>query len=282
MTGRAVVLGGGGVLGIAWEIGVLAGLAARGVDLREADLVVGTSAGALVGAQLAAGLDLEQLYAGQLAPPVAGERAPKASPLGIVRMMWHLSRSRTPQEYGARMGRIALAARTATEDERRVEVARWLGDVREWPAKRLVVTAVDAESGEPADFDAGSGVALLDAVCAGMAGPGLRPPVTIGRRRYIDGGIRSPANVHLAAGYDRVVVVAPVTRGGGVVPGVERQIAELGDGVRVALVAPDPVSWREVTGRSLANLLDPARRPAAARHGRSMDVGETVAAVWHT
>ncbi|MET9245026.1 patatin-like phospholipase family protein [Nonomuraea sp. NPDC003709] len=110
-------------------------------------------------------------------------------------------------------------------------MARWLGDeVREWPDKRLVITAVDAESGEPADFDAGSGVDLLDAVCAGTAGPGVRPPATIGGRRYIDGGMRSPAVVSLAAGYDRVVVIAPITRGGGIMPGVEQQIAELGDG----------------------------------------------------
>ncbi|MER6000941.1 patatin-like phospholipase family protein [Nonomuraea angiospora] len=69
-------------------------------------------------------------------------------------------------------------------------MARWLGDeVRGWPDKRLVITAVDAESGEPADFDAGSGVDLLDAVCASTAGPGVRPPATIGGHRYIDGAM---------------------------------------------------------------------------------------------
>ncbi|WP_431928936.1 patatin-like phospholipase family protein [Nonomuraea jabiensis] len=280
MTSRAVVLGGGGVLGIAWETGVLAGLAANGLDLREADLVVGTSAGALVGAQLACGLDPEHLYARQLEPP-AGERRPKSSPLGLFRMVWNLSRSKTSQEFGARMGRIALAARTVPEAERRAQVARWLGDeVREWPDKRLVITAVDAESGEPADFDAGSGVDLVDAVCASTASPGVRPPATIGGRRYIDGGMRSPAGVSLAAGYDRVVVIAPITRGGGIMPGVEQQIAELGDGVRTALVTPDPRGWRQVVGSSMGNLLDPARRAPAAELGRSQRSAEEVVAVW--
>ncbi|MEV0232599.1 patatin-like phospholipase family protein [Nonomuraea sp. NPDC050786] len=281
MTTRAVVLGGGGVVGVAWETGVLAGLAASGVDLREADLVVGTSAGALVGAQLASGLDLERLYARQLEPS-AGESAPKTSSLGLVRMVWQLSRSKTSQEFGARMGRIALAAKTAPESERRAQVAGWLGDeVRGWPDTRLVIAAVDAESGEPADFDAGSGVDLVDAVCASTASPGVRPPATIGGRRYIDGGMRSPANIHLAAGYDRIVVIAPVTRGGGIMPGVEEQIADLGDGVRVALVTPEPQSWREVTGRSPGNLLDPARRAPAARNGRALGVADEVAAVWN-
>ncbi|MFB4278391.1 patatin-like phospholipase family protein [Nonomuraea sp. MTCD27] len=281
MAGRAVVLGGGGMIGIAWETGVLAALAADGLDLREADLIVGTSAGAVVGAQLATGLDPQDLYARQLRPQ-AGEQAPKSSPFALFRIVWQLTRSKTIEEYGARMGRIALAAKTSTEQERRAEVAGLLGDdVREWPNKRLVITAVDAENGKPADFDAASGVGLVDAVCAGTAGPGVRPPATIGGRRYIDGGMRSPANLDVAAGYDRIVVIAPMTRGGGVMPGVERQIAALGDRARVVLITPDPASWRKVMGRSPAGALDPARRAPAARNGRSVRAAERVAAVWN-
>ena len=63
---RALVLGGGGVTGIAWEIGVLAGLLSASVDLRNADVVIGTSAGAYVGAAYASGYDIEQLLAEQL------------------------------------------------------------------------------------------------------------------------------------------------------------------------------------------------------------------------
>jgi NTE family protein len=55
MTTHALVLGGGGEAGVAWEIGLLAGLAQRGVDLRDADVVIGTSAGAIVGTLLLSG-----------------------------------------------------------------------------------------------------------------------------------------------------------------------------------------------------------------------------------
>ena len=74
----ALVLGGGGITGIAWEIGVLAGLAEAGADLTGADLVVGTSAGSVVGAQVTAGADLEALHARQLEPPT-GERAARTA-----------------------------------------------------------------------------------------------------------------------------------------------------------------------------------------------------------
>ncbi len=79
MAQRALVLGGGGVTGVAWEIGLLAGLADRGIQLEVADLLVGTSAGAVVGAQLAWGADLAQLYQDQLGQPPAGARPAAAT-----------------------------------------------------------------------------------------------------------------------------------------------------------------------------------------------------------
>jgi len=279
MTRKAVVLGSGGVAGLAWQAGVLAGLADRGLDLREADLIVGTSAGAVVGAQLAAGLDPRDLYSRRLSP-VEGEPVPKASLLGLFRLIRAAGTAKDGRQFGARMGRFALGAATASEEERRSQVRRWLGDLRDWPAGRLVITAVDAVSGEPAFFDADSGVDLLDAVCASTAGPGVRPPVTIKGRRYIDGGMRSPANADLAAGYDRVVVLAPVTRGGGVLPSVRQQIDELSGGARIALVSPDPRTWRAITARG--GLLDPARAPQTAEAARSVNVADQVAAVWTT
>ncbi|MEU4538979.1 patatin-like phospholipase family protein [Streptosporangium sp. NPDC023825] len=282
MAGRALVLGSGGIVGIAWEIGVLAGLAEHGVDLGEADLVIGTSAGAVVGARLAAGVGVEHLYGGQLAPP-DGEHAPRTSAFGLVRLVWALSRSRTTAEFGTRMGRIALAARTAPEAERRAEIARWLGGTREWPDRPLMITAVDAVTGERVTFEAGSGADLVDCVAASTAGPGTRPPATVGGRWYIDGGMCSPGNVDLAAGYDRVVVLAPVTRGGGVMKGVAEQIAELGPGSEAALIEPEPEAWKKVVGRGLGGMLDPARRAPAARAGRvqAARVAPRIARLWN-
>ena len=69
MDRRALILGGGGVTGIAWETGLIAGLAGLGIDLAAADVIIGTSAGSLAGTGLASGQEPESLYQAQLAPP---------------------------------------------------------------------------------------------------------------------------------------------------------------------------------------------------------------------
>ncbi|MGJ6967451.1 patatin-like phospholipase family protein [Streptosporangium sp. G11] len=282
MGSRALVLGGGGITGIAWELGMLTGLAESGVDLGQADLVVGTSAGAVVGVQLLSGLDLEQRYAAQLRPP-GGEAKPRIPHLYLTRLVWTTIRAGDPAEFRVRMGRMALAARTPSEAERRAEIVRWLGGVVTWPERRLVITTVDAKSGEFVTFDAASGVDLVDAVAASASTPGVRPPATVRGRRHIDGGMRSAANADLAAGYERVVVLAPVTRGGGPMPAVADQVAELGPNARVALISPDEETRRSM-GSSARNMLDPARRPAVARAGRAQaaEAAGLVADVWRT
>ena len=274
MTSRAVVLGGGGVAGVAWEIGLLAGLVAEGVDLTGADAVVGTSAGSVVGAELAAGLDPAQLYTAQLADP-GSEIAARVAWSTLLRWGWATVGTRDAQRARARIGAMALAAETVPEAARRAVIESRL-PVREWPDRRLLITAVDAESGEFMVFDRDSGVGLIDAIGASCAVPGVWPPVTIDGHRYIDGGVRSAANVDLAAGYDRVVVIAPLPGGAGPVPSVVRQAAAL-DG-RVAVVTPDRDAKRAF-GR---NVLDPARRAPAARAGRAQAAAEAarVRQVW--
>jgi NTE family protein len=181
------------------------------------------------------------------------------------------------------MGRIALAATTVPEAERRAEIARWLGEVDQWPSRPLLVTAVDAGSGERVAFDADSGADLVDCVAASTAGPGTRPPATVGGRRYIDGGMSSPGNADLAAGYDRVVVLAPVTRGGGFMKGVSDQVADLARKSEVALIEPDPRAWRQAVGRGLGGMMDPARRAPAARmgHTQAAQAAPRIAQLWH-
>ncbi|WP_329091418.1 patatin-like phospholipase family protein [Streptosporangium sp. NBC_01469] len=282
MGSRALVLGGGGITGIAWELGMLTGLAEAGVDLGQADLVVGTSAGAVVAVQLLAGLDLEQRYAAQLKPP-GGETRPRIPHLYLTRLVWNTIRAADPVEFRVRMGRMALAARTPSEAERRAEIVRWIGGVHAWPKRRLVITTVDAESGEFVTFDSASGVELVDAVAASVATPGVRPPATVRGRRHMDGGMCSAANADLAAGYEQVVVLAPVTRGGGPMPAVADQIAALGPDARVTLISPDEDARRSM-GSSSRDILDPARRPAVARAGRAQaaQAVEQVADVWRT
>ncbi|MGQ5262639.1 patatin-like phospholipase family protein [Micromonospora sp. ZYX-F-536] len=274
---RALVLGGGGVTGVAWELGLLAGLAERGVAVSDADLVVGTSAGSVVGAQVCSGMPLEQLYEAQLAPP-SGELAARLGFAALARLVWAGGRTRDAVRSRARIGAMALAARTPSEESRRTVIeARLPG--REWPAQRLLVTAVDAASGEFVVFDADSGVSLVDAVGASCAVPGVWPPVTIGERRYVDGGMRSTVNADLAADARRVLVVAPTSAAFGPMPRLSAQVAGLRDaGARVAVVTPDEAA-RKAIGR---NVLDPARRAGSVRAGRAQAavVADEVAALW--
>lgn len=273
MTTRALVLGSGGITGIAWEWGILAGLAAAGVDLTVADLVVGTSAGSIVGAQVAAGLDLGQRYDSQLGPP-DGE---VGGTIGTgVLLRYGLAMAGPRSRRLARIGSYAARARTATSAEDRVEVIGSRLPVHEWPDRALRVTAVDVASGELRVFDRDSGVGLVRAVAASCAVPGVWPPVTIDGRRYMDGGARSGANADLAAGHQRVVVVAPLARGLGTDP--DREVAALRAESRVALVTPDAAALKAF-GR---NVLDPAKRADAARAGlaQAASVVERVRAVW--
>jgi len=268
----ALVLGGGGITGIAWEIGVVTGLADAGVDLRTADLVVGTSAGSVVGTQLRSALDVHELFDQQLAPPV--ETGPPAA-MGrglVLRFGLAVLRHRKhEQAFRAQVGRLALqaeaAGKTPTEQQRRdVITARLPSTV--WPDRPLTLTAVDAETGAFETFTRDSGVDLVSAVAASCAVPGVYPPVTIGVRRYVDGGMRSVANVDLATGYDRIVVLAPITRGIGPMTSVDAQVTGLVS--RVAVVSPDAGS-RAAIGK---NVLDPAARAASARAGRAQAAAE--------
>ena len=213
MDRRALVLGGGGVTGVAWEVGLIAGLAGLGVDLAAADVIIGTSAGSVAGADIASGRELEALYQAQLAPP-APEPAARMGWGIIGRLIWVMSTSRDPARARARVGNWALAARTMPKAGRRKVIEARL-PASDWPAKNLKITAVDARTGEFVVFDSAGDAGLVDAVGASCAVPGVWPPVTIGDRRFMDGGVRSVANADLAAGYERVVIVAPVAKGAG-------------------------------------------------------------------
>jgi NTE family protein len=276
MSTAALVLGGGGVTGVAWETGILAGLAAAGVDLTGADTMIGTSAGSVVAAQITSGAPLEGLYEVQLAPPT-GEIAAKIGVRFYAAMAGTMLLTRNPQRFRRRIGARALRAKTVPEAERREVIANRLPS-HDWPERRLLITAIDAATGEFVVFDKNAGVPLVAAVGASCAVPMVWPPVTIGDRRFIDGGMRSSANADLAAGADRIIVIAPLTQGGGATPKVANQVAALRCGATVALITPDAEALAAI-GR---NVLDPARRAAAARAGRrqAADVGEAIRAAW--
>jgi NTE family protein len=274
--GRGLVLGGGGVTGIAWMTGLLAGLAEAGIDLSEADVVVGTSAGSVVGAQILSGPTLEDLYAAQLTDPT-GELAARMGATAMLRFITAALWPGDEQRARARLGRAALKARTVPEAERRAVIERRLPSA-EWPERSLLITSVDAETGELRVFDRDSGVPLPEAVAASCAVPLVWPPITIGGRRYMDGGVRSATNADLATGCDRVVVLAPITYALRRSTRIASQLASLGAAVRSVVVSPDAQARKAIGG----NVLDPAHRVASARagHAQSAAVAESVAAVW--
>jgi len=275
----ALVLGGGGITGIAWEIGLLAGLLEAGIDLSSAGLVVGTSAGSVVGAQLRSGVDLAALYERQL-EPAGAEQVARLGRGTLARYgLAMLLARRDDAAFRRRVGQLARTAadtgKTPSEAERRAAIASRLPSP-EWSDRPLLVTAVDAESGEFTTFTQDSGVELVAAVGASCAVPGVYPPVTIDGHRYMDGGMRSPANADLAAEYDRIVVVAPLPRGVGPMTSVDAQVTGLVS--RVAVVSPDQASLAAI-GK---NVLDPAAREPSARAGRAQaaSVAARVGEVW--
>ncbi|MFJ5030214.1 patatin-like phospholipase family protein [Streptomyces sp. NPDC088560] len=277
MSDTALVLGGGGPVGGAWLAGVLAALTEAGIDLRSADVVIGTSAGAVFGSRLLAGVPAADLYERQLNGADAVQLPVTARQ--TARFLWAALGSRDPHRSVQRLGRAALHARTGPESDVFDTVGTLLGDVRDWPERELRITAVDARTGQLEVFDSRSGTTLLEAVAASCAVPVVWPPVTVAGRRWMDGGSRSTANLQLARGYRRVLAVVPIPQAVGPHPSASRQAAELSDdGTRVLLLSPDRPA-RRTMGRNLA---DDTRRPAAARagHAQAGAVAPSVVDIW--
>ena len=201
---RALVLAGGGVAGIAWELGVLHGIGEEDPELlaglRRADVVIGTSAGSAVAAQITSGALIADLYSAQL-----DERSSELEvDLDLEELMDRFVRATTgatdPEDMRRRIGALALETPTVSEAARRAAITARLPE-KTWPSGTLLLTAVEAGSGRPTVFTKDSGVDLVDAVAASCAVPGVWPPVAIGDHRYIDGGVRSVTNADLAAGW---------------------------------------------------------------------------------
>ena len=285
----ALVLGGGGAAGQAWQIGVIAGLAEAGLDLTEAaDLVVGTSSGSTTAAWVRSGIPAAELLASVLSPPVRpvgqNREQPPSLPMATVfeRMRAIGAAATSAADLQRAMGAFGLESDAVLgpgAGQRRAMVAARLPRA-EWPDRPMIVVAVDAHTGELAAFDRDSGVDLVDAVTASTALPGLTPTHSINGTRYINGGVRSGENADLASGYANVVVLSPF--GGrsqtppqaGRFEGLRRdpewgtdlasQVEALRkQGSRVEVITPDADS-RAAMG---TNQMDPATRVPAARAG---------------
>jgi NTE family protein len=277
MTTRALVLGGGGIAGIAWEIGIMLGIAdelpAAAQALLESDVLLGTSAGSAVVAQLGSGLSLAELFARQV-EEASAEIDPGVGIDGIAELF--LAAMSDPDatltQRRQRIGAVALAAGTVAEPVRREVIAQRLPS-HVWPERALRVTAIDVVTGELALFDRDSGVTLVDAVAASCAVPGAWPPVTIADRRYMDGGIGSTINLHLADDCAKAVVLVPAGQSAPSAFGVgaAEELDKFGGAV-LGVFADD-----ESLAAFGPNPLDPKCRPACARAGRAQGRREAAA-----
>ena len=285
---KALVLGGGGTTGVAWEMGIILGLHDRGLDVIDANLVVGTSAGSVVGAQITSGLNLEDLYARQLQPlEETKEQVVQFDMNELMQVFAAGIGAPDAQTARARIGAAALAVKTMPEEERLVIIASRL-PVQEWPTKqRLVITSVDDQSGEWVMFDRDAGVSLALAVSASCAVPGVYPPTTIGGHHYIDGGVRSGTNADIAKEYQRVLILRAETLDVSALDpqhstpfvSFEEELAELQQaGSRVLVITPDEAS---AVARG-PNPLDSSRRTISARAGREQGrlLAESVRRFW--
>ena len=277
---RALVLHGGGAAGNAWEIGVIAGFYEAGLDLRQADLIIGTSAGATAAAQIT-GASPTTLFSQILdAPPPqansangGGARSPRDGTVNdhLARTNKIIADSLDAADMRRRMGAAALEF---DDDSENTWQSRWHDIVasrlpsQKWPEQEVLITAVDAHTGEPMVFDKFSGVSLVDAVAASTSSGFAAPPYRIGKNKYIDGGYRRNENADLAKGFLRVLVLSPL--GGRTRHPLEwgmqlaAQIAELRvTGSRVRTIFPDADSLSAFG----SNLMDLSTRPPAARAG---------------
>jgi NTE family protein len=293
---RALVLGGGGSTGNAWLIGVIAGLFDSRLDVTRADLTVGTSAGATAAAQFAGASPTTLLAAALVSPqqrtqPAAARRSEDKLPnLGapvanhLARVTEIIASAADPADMRRRMGAAALELDGASDGS---WPTRWRATVAarlpraDWPQRAVLITAVDARTGEPVVFDRHSGVDLVDAVAASCSSS---LPYRIGDGRYIDGGYRRNENADLAFGCERVLVLSPF--GGrtlhplGWGMQLAAQVGELrAGGSNVHTIFPDRAS-EHLFG---VNAMDLSLRPAAARAGydRGDALAEQLSGFWH-
>jgi NTE family protein len=289
---RALVLGGGGASGNAWLIGIVAGLFDGGLDATEADLIIGTSAGSTAAAQISSARPAE-LLANILAEATSPRRAPLGAgaaraavapaPNHIETTNQIIREAADPAEMRRRMGAALLELDPRSDRSRqwRTTVAARLPSP-EWPMRPMLIPAVDAHTGEPLVFDRHSGVDLVDAVAASTAG-GFA--YAIGDKRYIDGGYRADVNADLAAGYARVLIIAPLgtsTRkplSWGL--HLTAQVDELRiAGSRAETIFPDSES-QSALGTGM-NIMDPSRRRPSAEAGynQGRTLAEQLAGFW--
>jgi NTE family protein len=300
-----LVLGAGGAVGHAFHTGVLAGLSdVTGWDARAAEVIVGTSAGSIVGALLRAGLASTDLAARAMGAPLSTEgrrllaRA-DAARAGLPRMPSRASRparSGFPvmsspralvrgmlQPWSARPGTLAAAALPEGRIPTEIVAAGLRPLFDGWPASPLWINAVALSTSRRVTFGRDSSVEpdVATAVAASCAVPGFFAPVVINGVRYVDGGVHSPTNADLVAGLglDLVVISSPMSIAHGRVrlardqpPRRLARLALMREAARIRRGGTEVLTFQPTEGDLGImgwNAMDASRAPGVARRARS-------------
>jgi len=270
---RALVLGGGGFMASSWITGLITGMAEGGVDVRDADLLIGTSSGARVALQLASGAPLEEVFARQAGAGThvgrqsSGAAAHAGRQSGAVDLQREVARAKElggdRAEILRRYGQLAI---TLAGPERQARGTTQL-PMEDWPERRIQLIALNAETGVRRAFDRASGISLMDAVMATTASFGAAP-VWFEGQPYIDGGYYSSDNADMAAECGRVLVLALKAPSWALrLVSLEEGIAELrASGAEVELIQPDDEAMEVIT--PAGSPMNPAVFEPVTRAGR--------------
>jgi NTE family protein len=277
---RALVLGGGGFVASSWITGLITGMADAGVDVRDAELLIGTSSGARVALQLASGAPLEEVFAQQIG--AARHVGRQSGPVDWDQLQREVARAKAlggdRAEILRRIGALALALEGP---DRRALVAAQL-PMEHWPERRVQLIALNAATGVRRAFDRESGIELVDAVMATTASFGVAS-VWFEGHPYIDGGFYSSDNADLAAACGRVLVLALKA------PSWAMRLVSLEDGIaalrasgaEVAVIQPDEEAMEAIT--SVGSPMNPAVFEPVTRAGRAQGrrvVAQRGTAIW--
>ena len=269
-----LALGGGGVVGLAWEVGVLRSLEDAGLAPgATADVIVGTSAGSILGAWLRGGRttgELEaQIDAGALRLP--GRAVPLQSDAdrhlyAEALRLWARPAAMS-EEQAAQVGEVAARV-TRSDPDRLSSFESEFGSA--WPDGRLMVTTCRISDGARCAWDSAAGVPLHLAIAGSCTVPGLSAPLTIDGDRHIDGGVWSSTNADLlaGAGVGDVIALSPMAGAMGLGRAQAARLTAECDRLGAIGVEAAPVTPGEDFREARIDLLDASRSKDALAMGR--------------
>ncbi len=262
---------------------MVAAFADAGIDLTQADLFVGTSAGSVIGSMLAHGRKpLDELNRAIDVKPDSTYAASVGDNLQQLMAAMAKASEMEPEERLKELGRLSREADVVPE-ETFVESFAYLDADGSWPP-RFICTAIDTEDASFVTWSESSGVDPIRAIASSCSVPGFFPPITINGRRYMDGGMRSLTNADLAAGNERVLILTlfvpspemtdpRAVRVRQILEGEQKAIADRGG--ESLVFAPDVPFG--------PNLMDPSKVDEAKTGGyeQGTRLAERVAAFWN-